>query len=78
MNVLAQDCAFEYSQMPDIHASPQELEHPFNKKKHYMPKWHRDILQGKVSQGKFSNWIRCRRGGFLSYLNHQLIKFEEE
>ena len=30
MNVLAQDCAFEYSQMPGIHASPQELEHPFN------------------------------------------------
>ena len=23
---------------------------------------HRDILQGKVSQGKFSNWIRGRRG----------------
>ena len=24
---------------------------------------HRDILQGKVSQGKFSDWIRGRRGG---------------
>jgi hypothetical protein len=22
--------------------------------------WHRDILQRKVSQGKFSNWIRGR------------------
>ena len=41
-------------------------------------KGHRDILQRKVSQGKFSNWIRRRRGGFLSYWNHQPIKFEEE
>ena len=27
----------------------------------------RDILQEKVSQGKFLNWIRDRRGEFLSY-----------
>ena len=37
-----------------------------------------NILQRKVSQGKFSNWIRFPGGGFLSYWNHQLIKFEEE
>ena len=31
-----------------------------------------------VLQGKFSNWIRGRRGRSLSYCNHHLIKFEEE
>ena len=33
----------------------------------------KDILQGKVWLGKFSNWIRGRRGGsggVLSYWNH--------
>jgi hypothetical protein len=38
----------------------------------------RDILQGKDLQGKFSDWIRGHWGGFLSYWNNQLIKFEEE
>ena len=35
--------------------------------------FNRVTLQGKVSQVKFSNWIRV-----LSDRNHQLIKFEEE
>ena len=37
---------------------------------------YRDILQEKVSQGKFSNWIRGRLGR-VSFLL-ELIKFEEE
>ena len=48
--MLVQDCAFEYSQMPGIHASPQELEHPFNQTtlyKLYKPKNVDDISFSK-------------------------------
>ena len=43
-------------------------------------KGHRAILQAKDSQGKFSDWIRIRRGrvSLILELINQLIKFEEE
>jgi hypothetical protein len=44
-------------------------------KKFSISSGHRDILQGKVSQ---ENGFVVAGGGFLSYWNHQLIKFEEE
>ena len=43
-----------------------------------MVEGHRVILQGKVLQLKFSDWIRGYWGGFLSYWNPHIIKFEEE
>ena len=39
---------------------------------------HRDILQGKVSQGKFANWIHDHRGVGFFPIGTINIKFEEE
>ena len=39
---------------------------------------HREILKGKVLQVFFLNGFVVAGGDFLSYWNHQLIKFEEE
>ena len=44
----------------------------------YCTKLHMDIWQVKVSQGNFLTGLVVAGGGFLSYWNHQLIKFEEE
>ena len=43
-----------------------------------LPTRHRDILQGKVLQENFQTGFVVAGGEFLSYWNHQLIKFEEE
>ena len=40
----------------------------------YKEIWAQGHLARKSFAGKFSNSIHGRRGGFLSYWNHQLIK----
>ena len=47
-------------------------------KKNYLWKGHRDNLQKKVSQGKFQTGFVVAGVVFLSFWNHQLIKFEED